>query len=93
MIRSIANKTLASDVEQCRVMVKLFLRNISTGKTGIGQLCNKTCSEITCLDITGRQTAMIIFHIYFVSFLYFIPESQNYGFAVRMGNILMVWSL
>ena len=45
------------------------------------------------LDITGRQTAMIIFHIHFVSFLYFIPESQNYGFAVRMGNILMVWSL
>ena len=47
MIRSIANKTLASDAEQCRVMVKLFLRNISTGKTGIGQLCNKTYSEIT----------------------------------------------
>ena len=42
---------------------------------------------------SGCQTAMIIFHIHFVSFLYFVPESQNYGFAVRMGNILMVLSL
>ena len=93
MIRSIANKTLASDGEQCPVMLKLFLQEYFHRKNGNGQLCNKTCSEIICLDITGRQTAMIIFHIHSVSFLYFIPESQNYGFAVRMGNILMVWSL